>query len=442
MQGAFFSTPSSLGAGVDWAAALDPGADEASETARRHKVRADEILRIAQNRRAAAAGVAVPVRAVVVIPNPIAASHHFELDGRRVYLVREQPDTPLRNGLWGHYLVPYETFQVAVGGAPNIRGRPYLADPLARFPVAKPVGLGGPGRMPGDPKPMPSAWFCEEGVHYVCAVPGGGAYSEVGLNTLRRILETAETQDQAFARRMEGLGNVDASVTWNCLDPDYDALDRPALMEQFMSKYLDRFYSKMEPANTPDVRALTEEALHKHRVFCKAWTQKHYKTLTPAVTAPGESLAGEFWSYFQDQFPLNHRLTRTEFARVLMRHEDFASDFASCLHYYSTSLEQTRGGRNANYRQMAQINASKAWSYNRLGNLLAEKSDVLRLAFQEIETHVIPTMHPLLVDWHTILGQMPQVHRYFDDSAAHNTSRMRRTAHGGQVPPWKFARGD
>jgi len=435
MQGAFLQT------GVDWAAALDPGADETSETARRHKIRADEILRIAQNRRAAAAGgPAAPVRAVVVIPNPIAASHHFELDGRRVYLVREQADTPLREGLWGHYLVPYETFHVAIAGAPNIRARPYLTDPLTRFPVAKPAGLGAPGRVLGDPKPIPSSLFCEEGVHYVRAVPG--AYSEVGLNTLRRVLEAAEAQDQAFARRMEGLGNVDASVTWNCLDPDYDALDRPALMEQFMSKYLDRFYSKMEPANTPDVRAVTEEAMHKHRVFCKAWTQKHYKTLTPAVTAPGEALAGEFWAYFQDQFPQNHRLSRMEFARVLMRHEDFASEFASCLHYYSTSLEQTRGGRNANYRQMAQINASKAWSYNRLGNLLAEKSDVLRLAFQGIETHVIPTMHPLLVDWHSILGQMPQVHRYFDDSAAHNTSRMRRTAHGGQVPPWKFARGD
>ena len=278
-------------------------------------------------------------------------------------------------------------------------------------------------------------------MHFVCADPENSLYYEIGVDRLRATLEEAEALDLAFARRMEGLANVNKSVMWDCLDPDYDASDREGLMEQFMSKYLERFYSRLEPGNIPDVRSLTEEALHKHKAFCKAWTQKHYKTLTPTVTAPAETLVNEFYPYLESIFPRNHRLARAELARVLMRHEEFSADFATCLHYYTTSLEQGRAGRNASYKQMSQISTARAMSYTRMGNVLSDKMNVLTQLFRGMQRD--PTdrwLHPLLIDWHSIMGQIPQVHRYFDDDAAQHAGAPRVQPGGGQIPPWRITR--
>jgi hypothetical protein len=278
----------------------------------------------------------------------------------------------------------------------------------------------------------------------MCAnTPGGALFFEVGTDVLQRALEEAEGRDLAFARRMEGLGNVARTVVWDCLDPDYDPLDRKAVLHQFMSKYLDRFYARMPPGNAPDVGELSEEALYKHKRFCREWVLKHYRTLTPAVTAPAEALAAQFFPFFEAQFPPRNKLSRAELARILMRHEDFAAEFATCLHYFSTSLEQGRGGRNASYRQISQTAAARSASYNRLGNLLGEKSATMQGVFRELRDPLAAAFHVLLADWYAILGQIPQVHRYFDDDAAMHAGRggsRRGGAGDGQVPPWRASR--
>ena len=51
--------------------------------------------------------------------------------------------------------------------------------------------------------------------------------------------------------------------------------------------------------------------------------------------------------------------------------------------------------------------------------------------------------HPQIVDWHAILGQLPQVHRYFKNSAAVQglIRRARRNgADAAHVPPWRAGR--
>ena len=431
MQGSFQATLPQTG--TDWGAILDPGPDEETLAEQRQRAAAAEMDRLRRMRDDGGRDGAA--RAPVQTPVPHAPSPKFQLNGTVFYIVREIPALEPRVGQWGHYLVSYKEERVARG----VQAVPYR--PGIQYRPLPTMPRGAPGTVDGDPTPRPDLRFCKQGVHFVCADPENSSYYEIGVDRLRATLEEAEALDLAFARRMEGLANVNKSVMWDCLDPDYDASDREGLMEQFMSKYLERFYTRLEPGNTPDVRSLTEEALHKHKAFCKAWTQKHYKTLTPTVTAPAETLVNEFYPYLESIFPRNHRLTRAELARVLMRHEEFSADFATCLHYYTTSLEQGRAGRNASYKQMSQISTARAMSYTRMGNVLSDKMDVLTKLFRGMQRD--PTdrwLHPLLIDWHSIMGQIPQVHRYFDDDAAQHGGAPRVQPGGGQVPPWRITR--
>ena len=361
MQGAFPGPAAATGS--DWNAILDPGPDEEAVQAQRERHAEFNLNQVREMRAAQARGAPVPALAHEDdTPAPTAPSSRFQLKDKTFFIVRDPPNLAMRDGIWGHYLVSYEQFEGPDEDGNNATlARPYRQP--AELPRPCEVPHGAPGTIEGDPKPWPSHLYCQEGVHYVCASPGDGehppAYYEIGVQTLRAALEQAEALDLAFAQRMEGLGNVARAAVWDCLDPDYDPGDRRAVVEQFMSSYLERFYTRLEPGNVPDVRAVSEEALHKHRAFCKAWTQKHYKTLMPAVTAPAEALAGEFYPYLQDQMPRlgpdrQGRLTRAELARLLTRHDDFASDFATCLHHYATNLGQSRGGRNASYKQMTQ----------------------------------------------------------------------------------------
>ncbi len=147
-------------------------------------------------------------------------------------------------------------------------------------------------------------------------------------------------------------------------------------------------------------------------------------------------MAGEFYPYLENSFHMNFRLTRMELARVFMRHPDIAPEFASCLHYYSTNLEQTRGGRNASYKQMSVIAASRASSYARLGNMLAEKGHILNETFSQLANDHAFFLDPYIVDWYGVLGQMPYVHRYFDEDfdTWGGWGGLRRD--GQDPPPW------
>jgi hypothetical protein len=357
----------------------------------------------------------------------------------------EAPYANPRQGVYGHYLVPYEPVLENEGDQQNLRrGKPYQENCT---PIALPTERkqkGPPGSIRRDARPLPSKTFCIEGVHYICPdTLHRSPYYEIGLDILRGLLEQAEAADLAFAQRMQGLGNVTRSIVWDCLDPDYDPTDRKPVMQQFMTKYLERFYTRMQPGNIPDVSDLSDEALHKHKSFCKAWVKRHYCTLTPNITGPAEALTNEFFPYLKGQMPKHVQMTRLDLARILMRHQDFSAEFAICLHYYSTNLEHSRAARNASYKQMSSVSGAKIWSYNRLGNLLGEKISTLQTIFREMETLENVAFHPLLVDWYSILGQIPHVHKYFDDDAAQHAgaaSRVGRSSGAGQVPPWRVAR--
>ena len=422
---------------ANWGDALDPIVDEETQ----QNVREQEAIyqrarRVHEMRGAGAAGPAPPPPQPTPIPVPPPA--RFTVRGMHMLVLKgdEMDDIVQRPGKWGHYVVPY------VVDTGNNTAKPFKQNPDNNPAVDVKDGFPGQSADGTDKQPKPDSLKCKEGRDFIVANPS--LFWEVGLKTARDILEKAEAMDLAFARRMEGFGSVGRSMVWDCLDPDYDASDREAVMAQFIGKYLERFYSNINPGNTPSIESVSAEALHKHKVFCKAWTEKHYKTLTPMVTAPAEALASEFYSQLESYMQAGeYKLTRMDLARLLMRHPDFAPDFASALHFFSGSLEQSRGGRNASYKQINMMGAARVASYKKLGTLLAERSSVLKDALAELCTPAAFYLHPWTVDWYDILGQIPSVHRYFEDPSQYKgiSERGRGGNFDSDMPPWLFGRG-
>jgi hypothetical protein len=449
MQGAFPG-------GADWNDALDPGVDDRAEIQQRSDLIARELDRIARMRvpLPAAGGPAPPApNPLMTYAGPFPPTPFFHLADKSFYILKlgDAATILARDGIWGHYLETTASIDWTDPSDQSVcqRARPFLNAVVIPVAEQAPLPVGAPGTSAGDTRLAPSPEYCLPSRDYILpSTPGlrPPLYYEIGLVTLKDILEKAEALDLAFARRMEGLGNVAAQVCWDCQDPDYDPSDRPAVMDQFMGKYMDRFYAGIDPEYGPPTGQVADEALHKHRAFCQAWARKHYKTLTPAVLGPAEALASEFYPYIEQRFHQNAKLTRAELARLLMRHEDTAAEFASCLHFYGTSLEQARGGRNACYKQMSVVTAYRAMSHKRFGDLLALKLPVLTEAFQRLgrDTHD-RYFDPLVVDWHAILGQMPQTHRYFNNTSAVQglikRSRRNGANDGAHVPPWLVSRG-
>ena len=436
MQGVFAPQRPAPGLGTDWNSVLDPGIDDKAERARQEQ---EALRRRTRELNAARDGAQPQPRAppIQIIPPPV----RFTIKGRMYYVLRDEPDAAPRPGALGHYLVPV-TVDTASGRAspfppPEDDDAPAPA-PAAPAQPLPPAPNGAPSRPPPDTRK------CQEGRDYVCVRRGSTEYWEVGLRCLQKTLEDAEALDLAFARRMEGLSNVAPTVVWDCIDPEYDVSDREAVLGQFITKYMEKFYGGLDGGTAPDVAAVSAEAVHKHKEFCKAWTARHYRTLTPAVTAPAESMASEFYPHLipdsarEDEV----RLTRMELARILMRHDEFAPEFASALHYFTTNLEQTRGARNANYKQMRMMSAARVTSYASLGQLLANKESILRAALRTVtKDETARQLNRLTVDWHAILGQVPPVHRHFEDTSPWTgLSEARRAAAEGRVPPWRFGR--
>lgn len=426
--------------GADWDSALDPQNDDDVQRQVRSDHAERELWNLARNRNPAAPPP-FPAR-LNYVEGPFPPSAFFQLhDGTRFYILKDHwKEEHARQGRLGHYLVTTVAQRFATGAPPGhiLLNKPFLHQTPLPTPIFPPNDA--PGMNSLDIRHAPSSLHCMPGRDYT--TPSMSSYCEIGLQALKASLEAAEALDLAFARRMEGLGNLGPQVCWDCLDPDYDPHDRPGVRDQFLAKYLAGFYDKVEPDDGPRVENVAEEAVHKHKAFCQAWVKKHYKTLTPAVTAPAEALASEFYKHIEASFHPSGRLSRAELARVLMRHPETSAEFATCLHFYSTGLEQTRGGRNASYKQMSMTTHARTSSYRRMGDLLGDKMPELTRFFQSLENLHERHFHPFTTDWHYILGQMPQIHRHFDanDSFRRQASRRPNPNAAGHVPPWRFGR--
>lgn len=439
MQGAF-------PVNADWSSALDPENDDAVTRKVRGDLTLRELSRIARIRDPDAP--AEPNDHLLrYVRGPFPPTPQFRLPdhGDVVFLLKKDLAAErLREGMLGHYLVTTVVDNVADDGAdPVFRARPFILPVKDTEQDVNGILPGAPGSTSQDWRDPPNPQYCMEGRDYI--TKKNNRYMEIGTNSLRDALETAESLDLSFARRLEGLSNQPAITCWDCIDPDYDPSDRPLLRDQFIAKYLSKFYEENEPSDAgPSVEDVTNEVIEQHRALCQAWARKHYRCLTPFVTSPAEAVASDFYKHLETYFPPERKLSRVELARVFMRHPDMATDFAICLHNYINALEQSRGGRNASYKSMSITANARAASYKRFGDLLADKIHVLRAFFTHVSADPHDShLHPYLVDWHAILGQMPQVHRFFDHSASgygRASKRARNPADRDRVPPWKFGK--
>jgi len=127
-----------------------------------------------------------------------------------------------------------------------------------------------------------------------------------------------------------------------------------------------------------------------------------------------------------------------ELTRIFMRHPVIAPEFASCLYYYMTNLEQTRGSRNASYKQMNMISTAKNLNYKKFGDWLSANMPLLQSIFSDLKKPHNSHFHPLILDWYSIAGQMPQVHKVFEFTPSLDKSMT--SSQPGQGPPWRFGR--
>jgi len=91
---------------------------------------------------------------------------------------------------------------------------------------------------------------------------------------------------------------------------------------------------------------------------------------------------------------------------------------------------------------MRQTEAARISSYKRFGLFLEANWHTLRTAISQQETKPEERLlDPLMVDWYDILGQMPPIHRYFEEIPSfQGISEKQSDVDGGILPPWLFSR--
>lgn len=204
MQGTFV--------GADWDSALDPGPDDEAQQQQRSDAierELEHLTRIRNNN--PLPPPQDPLRYTQVFP-PTA---HFTLQGYLFYILNSHllENEYAQAGEYGHYLVTMT----------DIVAKPHYARPIhvkQELPQNRQFSYQtAPGMQHGDDRYRPDPRFCVSSVHYILPNPPGfpPVYYEIGLQRLKNSLEQAEALDLAFARRMEGLGNVASQVCQWCL---------------------------------------------------------------------------------------------------------------------------------------------------------------------------------------------------------------------------------
>lgn len=285
------------------------------------------------------------------------------------------------------------------------------------------------GRPPDDPSPVPPLYALTEDT----APP----FFEVGKDTLSASLRRAEELDFAFAGRIQGLLGAAQDHVWSCQDPDFVPSDRALAMHQFLDAYTKPFLAGA--ANDVDVRAVVTEQLQQHRAFSQEWVRKHYKCLTPAVTSPAESLVMEFYPQVSTRMSPPGLLSPAQLARYLMREPGMAAPFAHCLQYYMLSLENGRGGRNPSYKQMTSVSTFRAQSFKLFAQHFESKRPQMQKFYQDALDPHTALFHPYLIDWHSIVGKLPEVHRHYPrpDDAFLGGNRKKWNSSDA---PWMYSR--
>jgi hypothetical protein len=159
------------------------------------------------------------------------------------------------------------------------------------------------------------------------------------------------------------------------------------------------------------------------------------------VTSAAEALVGEFYESIKHQLPSPpFTLSITQLSRLLMRHPKLSSSFAVCLQFYMTTLDQSRGNRNPSYKQMTIAVTQKNQSFRRFTQEFVAQTPLLLELYGKLSNLHEFHFHPFLVDWHSIAGQLPEVHRHFELPGFNRNILIKRARGDDARPPWAVGR--
>lgn len=263
-------------------------------------------------------------------------------------------------------------------------------------------------------------------------------YYETGSDYLSHICEQAELKDMEFARNMQGLLGVNAAYTWACLQPDFDPSDRHSMLNLYIHSKIQSTLVNVD-LTTVDPPDVAHEMIRQYKTFNQEWAKLHYKNITPVITSHCETLVEKC---IQAIPPRLHWMPRIYLARTLWRCEDTRTPWQQALYWHITDTEQNRGGRNPSYKQMNNSLNHYAQSYYALIRSINQANwDVMipenNVVLQVTRIHTI--------DWHSIVGQLPYVHKKFQSMRSYNAMEygaqaQRMQGVGGSR--WRFAPGE
>jgi len=254
-------------------------------------------------------------------------------------------------------------------------------------------------------------------------------YYEVGGTLIKENLQKAEALDFQFASLIQGLLGLPQESVWACLDPDYNPHDKDPLIAQFRTNYTQSTYKEVTWVDQDMSRLLSEEIIQQHKKFTREWVSEHFKNITPLVSSAAQVLAQQVLPHLRLDVDVYM------FTRFLMRHPLINLDFATCLHSYMISMENSRPNRNPSYKQITNSQMAHFQQFKHFSKVVtSEIRDIKK--FFESKTSMHDTLfNEYLTDWYTIAKQLPHFHRHYPRPEKENKGVIRPVA-GSNEAPW------
>lgn len=244
--------------------------------------------------------------------------------------------------------------------------------------------------------------YCKKGRDYVTP-DDDQKYYEIGLDFLKELCMQAEQRDREFSMTIQGLLGVAQNYVWACMDPDFDPHDRLPLWHLYVKTKLEQALDSVKQDQSAN------EILRQHKVFCKEWVHKHYKNITPIVMSASIVVINKCLNIIPRKF---QGLSNLTLARMMWRNDQTHGLFAECIYWQITSNDQSKGGRNPSYKQMNVVSHAHAQCYYKLVKVLGE-INWEKTWFRSPDDCSVVQVHPDSIDWHGIVGQIPDVHAMF-----------------------------
>lgn len=249
------------------------------------------------------------------------------------------------------------------------------------------------------------------GIDYLDA-RSGSIFYRVGVNYLETVCQEAEKLDFNFAQRIQGLIGAAQHTVWQCLDPDFDPLDRNPLLITFLKARIEGYLAKIQAdhVNVGD-KKVASHMLQQHKIFTSEWVKKNYKSLTPLVESASVMLIQKCLNVIP--LPLS-QLPPAIIARILRRYEPISASFAEGVFWQMQELDNIKPGRNPSYKQLTHTSNAFAQAYYGLVRELKAMTWSIETPENSDANDLTKLLlHPVCIDWYDIAGKLPMIHKQY-----------------------------